>query len=313
MSDRYVCLSDLNNYFKKSDLLKGLTESEKLKLRTNIGVVTYGGDGSQPSPIQVTYNELYDLILNSTLIVGARYMITDFQTIYTSNINSGETWGSIINPSPIYNLIVIANNNSQLDPRAFILEHPDWIIEYDVTRKILLDGRTTKGKITYMKDKNGNSAYYDFKSVKFRRTQSELSQSAIYITSTYIDLYTFSDVTGNIASDVSEIETTKYNVLEEDCWNNVFVGDTYNNVIKSGSKNNSFLKGGHDNNILWESCNNFFNESVCYLSGSLYNIHTSIGWTTLSTSITKSVLKVNESTILSFLDPITYSHQVILL
>ena len=35
-SDRYACMSDLNNYFKKADLLKGLSEAEKVQLRSNI-------------------------------------------------------------------------------------------------------------------------------------------------------------------------------------------------------------------------------------------------------------------------------------
>ena len=30
---RYACLSDLNNYFKKAELLGGLTEPEKTQLR----------------------------------------------------------------------------------------------------------------------------------------------------------------------------------------------------------------------------------------------------------------------------------------
>ena len=56
-----------------------------------------------------------------------------------------------------------------------------------------------------------------------------------------------------------------------------------------------------------------FNESVSYLTGSIYNKTIPIGNTTLSTSITKTVHKVNEVTIVSFLDPITYAYQVIIL
>lgn len=313
MNNRYACLSDLNNYFRKSDLLNGLSESEKLKLRTNIGVVTYAGDGAQSSPIRVTHGEIHDIILNSSLIVGARYIITDFQTIYTSNLVSGQTWGLSVNPSSVYEIIVIANTNSQLDPRAFIVNRPDLIIEYDVKKEVLIDGQTTKGKITYMKDKNNNSAYYDFKNIKFRRTKSELINSSLNISTSYIDLYTFSDIVNNLAQDVSETETTKNNILENDCFNNVFIGDTYNNVLKSNSKNNSFLKGGHNNTILWGSSNNFFNEPVRYITGSFNNIVTNKGFLALSTMITKNIFKVNEHTILSFLDPITYSHQIIIL
>ena len=314
-SDRYACMSDLNNYFKKADLLKGLSEAEKVQLRSNIGIMNYNGEGGQSTPVEITYSALYDLILHSNLVVGARYVITDFQTIYTSNLVSRDSWGttSSINPSTIYQMVVIANTNTQLDRRAFILSHPKWVVEYDVTREILPDDVLTKGKIVYLKDENGNSAYYDFKNIKFRRTQAQLAQSNLYISSPYIDLYTFSDVQNEAAIENSSIATTKYNVLDKDCWNNVFIGDTYNNFIGSASKNNTFLRGCNDCNILWGTVNNMFNESVSYLTGSIYNKTTPIGNTTLSTSITKTVHKVNETTIVSFLDPITYAYQVITL
>lgn len=314
-NDRYACLSDLNNYFFKSDLLSGLTEAEKSQLRSNIGILNYTGEGGQSSPVEITYSALYDLILHSTLVVGARYIITDFQTIYTSNLENRETWGisTSVNPSQTYQLLVIANTNTQLDKRAFILSHPKWIVEYDVTREILPDNKLTKGKITYLEDENGNSAWYDFKNIKFRRTQAQLSQSNLYITASYIDLYTFSDVQNEVAIENSSIATSKYNKINKDCWNNIFIGDTYNNNIGQACKNNTFLRGCHDSNILWETSNSVFNEAVCYLTGSIYNKTIAIGNTVLSTSISKNVYKVNESTIVSFLDPITYSHQVIII
>jgi hypothetical protein len=46
MSNRWACIHDLNNYFKKKDLLGGLTEPEKAQLRSNIGVFdNFGEDG----------------------------------------------------------------------------------------------------------------------------------------------------------------------------------------------------------------------------------------------------------------------------
>lgn len=315
VTPRYACTTDLNNYFKKSDLLQGLTESEKNQLRSNIGIMNYTGEGGQSTPVLITYSALYELIIHSTLVVGARYVITDFQSIYTSNLNTHDTWGTLdsINPSATYNLVVIANTNTRLDRRVFILEHPSWIVEYDVTREILPDDKLTKGKITYLKDEQGNSAHYDFKNIKFRRTQAQLSASNLYISVPFIDLYTFSDVINEVAIENSSIATTKYNVLSDDCWNNIFIGDTYNNFIESASQNNTFLRGCHDNTIQWGTVNNLFNEAVCYLTGSIYNKTIPIGSTVLSTSITKTIHKVNEVTIVSFLDPITYSYQVIIL
>jgi hypothetical protein len=90
--DRYACLSDLNNYFTRvgtNALLAGLSEPEKAQLRTNIGILNYTGEGGQSSPVEITYNALYDLILHGTLVVGARYIITDFRSIYSSNVLNG--------------------------------------------------------------------------------------------------------------------------------------------------------------------------------------------------------------------------------
>ena len=85
---RYACITDLNNYFKKSDLLKGLTELEKQELRKNIGILNYTGEGGQSTPVNISYTNLHDLIIRSSLVVGARYIITDFQTIYSSNVSN---------------------------------------------------------------------------------------------------------------------------------------------------------------------------------------------------------------------------------
>ena len=156
-----------------------------------------------------------------------------------------------MNPSKVWKLLVIANTNSQLDSRVYILEDyaKEWIVEYDVTQEILDDGIATKGKITYLKDQNGNSAFYDFKNIKFRRTQTELFGSNLSISGSYIDLFTFSDIDNDIVTDNSDYETTKYNVIEQGCSNNIFLGDTYNNIVKNGCQNNTFIRGCHDSII----------------------------------------------------------------
>ena len=312
---RYACLSDLNNYFKKAELLGGLTEPEKIQLRINIGVTNYTGEGSQSSPLMVTYNEFRTLMLNNSLLTGARYQITDFQSIYSSNIESGGlliSWGLVSNPSTVYNLIVTALNNNTIDPRVVIVGK-SWIVEYNPVQETLPDGVKTKGKITYLRDNNGNSAFYDFKNIKFRRTQSELANTNFSTNEPYLDLFTFSDLLNSQIIDTSELDTTKHNVLKENCWNNVFIGDTYNNLIQAECKDNTFLRGCHDTTLQWNSVGNLFNENVCYTSGSIYNKTIGIGNTAFSTSITKTIQKVNEVTLVSFLDPITYAYQIIIL
>jgi len=79
----------------------------------------------------------------------------------------------------------------------------------------LPDGVTTKGKITYLKDSNGNSAYYDFKNVRFRRLQTELAGTVLPLTTK--DFYTFSDILNGVVIDNSEISSTVYNELKDGC------------------------------------------------------------------------------------------------
>ena len=318
---RYACMADLNNYFKKSDLLSGLTSLERGQLRTNIGILDYVGEGGQSTPLEITYPALYDLITRNTLVVGARYIIPDFQTIYASNtVNTSMqriSWGTTesANPSKSYSLVAIANTTNTLDPRVTLLDPltKNWIVEYDITKETLQDGVTTKGKITYLRDDNGNSAYYDFKNIKFRRNQEDLIGTTFPIETPFIDLYTFSDISNNVVLDSSNLDTIKFNVMQASCWNNIFMGDTYNNIIESGCQNNTFLRGCHDSTIKWESVNNLFNEMVAYLSGSIYNKTIAPGDTSLAMTITKTVQKVNEATIVSYLDPITYAYQIIIL
>jgi len=121
-------------------------------------------------------------------------------------------------------------------------------------------------------------------------------------------LYTFSNIEGGQIQDSSEFSNTKFNHIGMSCENNIFIGDTYYNIIEPECSNNIFAKGAHDCIIKWNTVNNRFNEPVCYLTGSIYHKNFETGNTVLSTSITKTIHKVNEATIVSFLDPITYAY-----
>jgi len=316
--NRYACLSDLKGYFRKLDLLSGLTELEKIELRKNIGVIDYTGEEGNITPKEITYAALWDLLSRNLIVVGGRYIITDYQTIYSSNVYLGGnkvSWGHdiSINPSTTYRLLVTGIANNKLDTKVYVLGK-DWEVNYDVTQETLEDGTTTKGKITWLKDSKGNSAYYDFKNIKFRRTREELSNTTINITVPYLDLYTFSSIkSGNVVQDNSENELCEYNTFKEGCWNNVFIGNSFNNIFEAECKQNTFIRGCYNSHFLWNSYNNLFHENVAYTSGSIYNYIAPIGNTSFSTTITKSIHKVNEATILSYLDPITYSYQVIIL
>ena len=313
MRDRYACVSDLTSYFKKKDLLGGLTSLEQAQLRANIGIVDYSGEGGQDSPIELTYSQFWEKYSTSQLVTGASYVITDFQTIYPSNTynNAGQsvTWGTTINPSQVWSIYVRALSKDQIDRRVTIAGK-SWEVEYDPQRRTLPDGTTTKGKITFLRDDNGNCAFYDFKNVRFNWTREKLRDAGIY-TQTDLALYTFSNIEDDEVTDSSEFSNTKFNMLEEGCVNNIFIGDTYYNILEPECSDNIFAKGAHDCLIKWNTVNNRFNEPVTYLTGSIYHKNFETGNTVLSTAISKTVHKVNNATIVSFLDPITYAYQVV--
>ena len=314
MRDRFACTSDLNAYFKKKDLLGGLTSLEQAQLRANIGVVDYTGEGGQDSPIELNYAQFWEKYRSSQLITGASYVITDYQTIYSSNTynNAGQriSWGLTINPSQVWRLYIRALSKNEIDRRVTIAGK-SWKVEYDPTRKVLADGTLTRGQITFLRDDNGNSAFYDFKNIRFQWTEEKLQEAGIQ-TNQDLALYTFSNIENGEVTDSSEFSNTKFNIIEEGCTNNIFIGDTYYNILEPECQNNIFAKGAHDCIIKWNTVNNRFNEPVTYLTGSLYFKQFETGNTVLSTSISKTVHKVNDATIVSFLDPITYAYQVVI-
>ena len=319
--NRYACMSDLQAYFKKMDLLGGLTIPEQEELRKNIGIGKVGeeGEAGQLKPLRITYEELWEKVTTNTIATGARYIITDFKSIYPFGVivNNVEITGGLgiaqTPLSPTYELLVTGIDKNKLDSRAYIVGK-NWEIEYDVTKRILEDGVTTKGRITWLRDRNGNSAFYDFKSIKFRRTKDSLRLTTINIPDNYIDLYTFSTISNDwIVTDSSETSLIEYNELKLNCWNNVFLGITANNIFEPEFRRNTFIYGCKDSHFLWQTTDNLFNEEVRYLTGALNNWVFNIGNTEIATSITKTIHKVNDKTIVSFLDPITYSHQIIIL
>ena len=279
---RWACANDLNNYFRIKDLLGGLTDMQKKILRENIGINT--SEGGQQVPTNITHAELTTLINNSSLITGARYIITDFQTVYESG--KGE-----INP-----LLVTAINTNKIDSRVVSLNNSDWIIEYDP-----LTG--DKGTITYLKDKNNNSAKYDFKSIKFSRTYNgQIKQ-----------FYTFSYIEDGEIKDASETNLAHDNELGDNCTNNVFVGETYFNSFKAKCYNNSFYGGCHDCQFDWETINNEFNESVVDLHGTIAGKTIPKGQNIFSSTVTKHIHNVNENTIMVHFDPDTFAQQITLI
>lgn len=316
--NRHVCLKDLENYLKKAEYLGGYTPVEQRQVRKNIGAIGEADLASyitETKFIPLTHAELVDLIKDNKLAIGQVYAITDFQTIYESNVqnNVGQyiTWGLDYNPSEIYTIIAIALSPNNLLNRVTVVseKYPNaykWIVEYDYEPEVLQDGVVTKGKITYLKDTNNNVAYYDFKNVKSRRSRVQLNELGVTTTQDYLDLYTFNTQDFNEASETYNVYN---NQLEPGAYNNVFIGnECYNNVFKGGFINNTFASACYNNQFQFGTHNNVFKYPVIYLTGSFNNLKF-IDKNYTSLDIDKTISKVDEGYILSYLDSDTLTIQ----
>ena len=317
--NRHVCLKDLENYLKKAEYLDGYTPTEQKQVRKNIGAIGEAALASyitETKFIPLTHAELVDLIKDNKLEIGQVYAITDFQTIYESNVqnNVGQyiTWGLDNNPSEIYTIMTIALSANTLLNRVVIVsdKYPNsykWIVEYDYEPEVLQDGVSTKGKITYLKDTNNNVAYYDFKNVKSRRSRDQLKELGINITNNYLDLYTFNTQDFNEASETYNVYN---NHLGSGSNNNVFIGnDCYNNVFEDGFRNNTFVSSCHNNQFQFDTYNNVFKYPVIYLTGSFNNLKF-INNNYTSMDVNKQISKINRSYVISYLDSDTLTLQV---
>lgn len=299
---RWACSDDLQNYFRIKDLLGGLTEAQQKQLRENIGISI--SEGGQQTPDEITYNELLSKIKGNLLVTGARYIIKDFQTIYETTEG---VRGLTEFPSEIWPLLVTAIDSNKLDPRVVITTQPEYQVEYNPTKEVLSDGTTTKGKITFLKDQYNNQAYYDFKNMLFPRTYEKAGLKVSK------DLYTFSIITEDSVQDASLTGLAHDNKFAENCINNVFVGETYYTILEPDCYNNTFLSGCHDVLLKWESVNNLFYEVVVDLTGTIAGKTVPQGQDILSSTVTKYVHNVNETTVLVHFDPDTFAQQITLI
>lgn len=275
---RHVLFKDLKNYLSKRDYLSGFTSTEQAWIRKNIGAASADeAEAIKGKAISVTYDELENKIENESLVVGAVYLITDFQTIYQSNTRNAEgkyvTFGSDIHPSKVYTIAAIAiTPSSLLSTVSIISDDPTsiyWSVQYDATRETLDDGKTTKGRITYLSDNNFNQARFDFKNVLLE------SGARLY--------HTLSDREGNDNSD--------------NCFNNnlCFASDT----ILVGNCSNNCIYG---NNVK-------FLVPVCNLTGELNDVYVYKDDIGLSNETAKTTILYDGVYHIDYLDLETLTHQ----
>lgn len=313
--NRHICLKDLENYLRIDSYLANYTEVEQKLIRENIGALSeLDLENYLPKCTPLLYSEFINLIGNNSLNVGHTYAITDFQTIYQSNVEDSngiyQSWGLDINPSKIYTILVIAITPSNILNQVIILSDyysnsNKWIAEYDYNSEVLPDGVTTKGKITYLKDNNNNTAYFDFKNKKSRRTKSELEDLGISISNDYLDLYTFNTPEFEEASELFNIHNNHFSSGAE---NNVFItSECYNNTYAENFKNNTFVSSCYNNNFQFNTQSNKSKYSVIKVTGSFNNLNFK---NDISIDRDKQISKVDNQYVLSYIDPDTLTLQI---
>lgn len=270
---RHVCFKDLNNYFRKDDYLGGLTNIEKQQIRNNINAVSSVElDTVRAGLLEDSYENIKQLVTNNKLSLNCKYIINDFQTIYTldGKPEYGET----------YKVVLTAISSNQFDKRVSLMHQIedetwvglDWIVNYNFTSEKLenVDGEYyTKGKITYLQDSNNNSAFYDFKNIKYLRILPNTLVTGADVEKWYY-LYTFSkiDSEGKV---FENSEQCSNNQFDWDCHNNVFLSITNNNHFAGGFKNNTFIKECRSNNFMWNTFNNLFISAISHTTGTVQN------------------------------------------
>lgn len=309
---RHVCFKDLEGYFKKSDHLGGLSKSEKEAIRNNLEVPSLEEVTSKlGGVVEGTYEEIKELADANQLNSFCVYLITDFQTIYKSNTN--EVWGLDVEPSKTYQLVLNPISNHQFSKEIEILENgvaKDWIVRYDFTQKII-EGVKTKGEIVYLHDENNNSAFYDFKNIKFEVELDSTDVASLRSSSKY-KLYTFSKYQNNEFIEASNEAFN--NEFDQNCYENVFLGYTANNHFFGGFKKNIFTKVCENNKFSWDTCNNKFTGGVSYTEGTLQNAL--VTTTSYESAVSKEFKMLNTSTsanpifVITYLDGVTLTPQI---
>lgn len=255
-NNRHVCFKDLEAYVRKDSYFAGLSKTEQEEIIKNLGIIskkdvqdivkTY-----LESAIPVTYEQINELIQHRELAPGHIYIITDFQTIYKSN--TGATWGTGNHESKIFSIIVqaLTENTLNSDVKVLSEDFPNsllWEVRYDPTQEII-NAVETKGRITYLKDEHGNSAYYDFKNMQYRVPKKDLLKVGIVTSQEYRDYYTFNSTAENV--EISEGSTQ-----------NIFIKSASGVKIGLGCKNNLFNSQIRNTTILNGVSDSFVKHSI---------------------------------------------------
>lgn len=287
---RHVCRKDLKDYFKRSDYFADLSKNEKDLIRNNLGLSIL--ELSKNIKIH-TYEELKNIVAADALELNNLYLISDFQTIYKSGDKVLGYTGSEYE-SKTYSILLQPVTNSTFNKQATIIPDvlreedlylAEWVIEYDFKNEPFEVGDSiiySKGKITYLKDHNNNSAYYDFHNIKFERD-------------------------GEFLTTFEKSELCKNNHLDVGCYNIIFKNDCVNNTFKTDCINNTFEGKCLNSEFLNNTSNNIFQTDVNQITGQVMNI---VIVEDLSNDLHKELVNLGNKQVLVYLDEETLTHQI---
>lgn len=304
---RHVCLKDLKHYFKKDDYFGDLSKDEIALIQKNLGITTTTSDDKDYNPVVIvgTYEQILNQAQTNSLKIGYVYVISDFRSIYLDKENNILGINNI--PSEEYQIYLNPSSTGTFDKRVTLKSKSNslsnslkWEVEYDITQETFSNGSSSKGRITYLKDENNNSAYYDFKNIRFLKKLSELNKGAVsYNNDMYF--YTFDDGNGNDSS-----SKCKNNHLEKGVIRTVFLGNAQNVYIDADAHDNIFFKNVENCHLGFGFYNNFVIDNMKNCNGSVHNC-------TLSEIISMSCPKkfdiLNDKQVIAYLDSQTQTYQ----
>lgn len=168
-----------------------INPEEAIQALTFIGNFKPGGASSLPTHVEITYSQLVQLITDSKLVLGQKYLITDYRTIYLhpfydAGDRLGEEGTDVV--TPIEPLIVTADSVNTLNYLAQSLLYPEDEIHYNYRNDVLAwTDDQCKGAITFRKDTVNNVvAYEDWRHIKYRHYMMDTDSLAEYADSAEI-------------------------------------------------------------------------------------------------------------------------------
>ncbi len=232
------------------------------------------------TPTSVTFTSLTNLINTNSLTPGAKYLISNFQTIYDQPDYTGNlpvtpvelrdaTPKTVVatKTGPIEPLIVTAATTNALLPEAVSTLHPKDQIKFDITfTNTEVMNAPAKGRIIERIDEWNNRTDYDHRHILFKRYKEDpiTSRYNVFYDTGYAssEFLTF-DLLNNNSTNNYIGNNTEFNLpflLSNNVFDNDFSNLTKNNIIGNNCVNNSiaFFESFKNNNIK----NNFIRNRI---------------------------------------------------